>query len=109
MTNEEELRNSLQTMIRRGLDVDICLVLKELLERGELNSRMGTEGGRKSCVWTSRFSDRSLDRIATIENDLHRNLLELFVEGHLEFTTYRFGKGPEIYWRPLDSNEKSLM
>jgi hypothetical protein len=94
MTNHDELVLNLQTMIRRRISVEMCLILKEMLECGELNCRI--EDG--VCCWYSNGSTRMLDRIFAMDDLIESLMMQLLVEGRLQFVADDRGSGLNIRW-----------
>jgi hypothetical protein len=97
MTNTNELLLNLQTMIRQGISVELCLVLKEMLECGELNCQISGREKAKVC-WYSNGSTRMLDRIFAMDDEIESVLMELFVEGRMHFVADDGGRGLNIRW-----------
>jgi hypothetical protein len=93
-----DLRRILQTMIQRGISVEACFVLEEMLDRGELNCRTADESGKQLWAAAPKDSSPILDRIAGIPHEGQRPILELFAMGFLEFSVGDFGRGLDIYW-----------
>lgn len=103
-TTIEDLRRNLQTMIRRGICVEVYLILKDLLERGELSYRTDDDGGKQVWAWWSKDASSLLDRIAGIDDESQQPVLELFAWGFLEFTAVDPGSGFDIYWQRRDGS-----
>lgn len=95
-TQTEDLSRKLDRILTRGTSIEPCLILKDMLERGELNCRAVDNRNGWDCC--SDVSAPTLDRIAGIENEIRRAFFELFVSGYLHFVAEDLGRGLDIYW-----------
>ena len=95
-TQTEDLSRKLDKILTRGSSIEPCLILKAMLERGELNCRAADNRNEWTCC--SEVSAPTLDRIAGIENEIGRATFELFVSGYLRFAADDLGSGLDIYW-----------
>jgi hypothetical protein len=97
MTNTDALLLNLETLIRRGISVEMCLILKEMLECGELNCRIADRESAV-CSWSSNGSTRMLDRIFAMDEECESLMMELFVEGRVQFVADDRGRDLNIRW-----------
>jgi hypothetical protein len=96
--DRDDLRRRLSEILGRPKSVEPCLILQDMLERGELKCRLVDETGRRAWTCVSEPSGQTLDRIAGIENEVHRAMFELFVLGNIQFAADDLGRGLDIYW-----------
>jgi hypothetical protein len=95
-TQTEDLSHKLDRIVTRGASIEPCLILKAMLERGELNCRAADNRNAWDCF--SDVSAPTLDRIAGIEDETPRACFELFVTGYIHFVADDLGHGLDIYW-----------
>jgi len=83
----DELKSKLAIIAQRSSKTDMCLVLEQMLERGELSFEIHSEAGRERFDW--RFSGKEcslLDQIGDVPDDTQRALLDLLVERKVQFS-----------------------
>lgn len=94
----EELKSKLAIIAQRSSNTDMCLVLEQMLERGELSFEVHRQAGR--VRFDCRFSGKKcslLDQIGDVPDDTRRAFLELLAERKVQFSVDD-RRGLDIYW-----------
>ena len=92
-----DLRRNLETLTRCGISAEMCSILKDMLDHDDLTCRADARTTR----WFSKGSTRLLDQIVALEDETESLLMELLVEGKVEFTVNDCGRGLNIRWLAL--------
>jgi len=94
-----ELKSKLAVIAEENSETDMCFILEQMLDRGELRFKKHFESGRERFDCHFAAAECSLlDQIEDVPNDIQRYFLELLAQGKIKFSVADH-RGLNIYLR----------
>lgn len=94
-----ELKSKLAAIAEKNSKTDMCFILEQMLDVGELRFEKHFESGQERFDCRFVATECSLlDQIEDVPNDTQRAFLELLAQGKIEFSVADYS-GLNIYWR----------